>query len=126
VLPLNDKNNKKECQTFFYRKIDNYTVAVFQLQLSYENWDEIFVDKKVNIIFNSFLNTYLRIFNASFLTINKHIKSKNDITWVTQGIKTSCKPKRELYLMMKKSVNTSMKTYYDKYCKILKKGYNCS
>jgi hypothetical protein len=48
-------------------------------------------------------------------------KSKNGINWVTQGIKTSCKHKRELYLMMKKSVNTSMKTYYDKYCKILKK-----
>jgi hypothetical protein len=86
LLPLNYKIIKKNAK-HFYRKIDNYTVAVFQLQLSYENWDDIFVDKNVNLIFNSFLNTSLRIFNASFLTINKHIKSKNGITWVTQGIK---------------------------------------
>jgi hypothetical protein len=53
--------------------------------------------------------------------LNNHTKSKNDISWVTQGTKTSCKRKRELYLIMKKSVNTYMKICYDKYCKRLKK-----
>jgi hypothetical protein len=96
------------------------------LQLSYETWDEIFGDKDVNLIFSSFLNTYLRIFNASFpiiIIIIKKITSKTDITWITQGIKTSRKRKRELSLMMKKkkNVNTSIKTYYDMYCKILYK-----
>jgi hypothetical protein len=99
VPPLKDK---KEFQTYSYRKIDNHTAAEFSLQLSYESWDEIFGEKDVNLIFNSFLNTYLRIFNTSFLIIKKHIKSKSDITWIIQGIKMYCKHKRELYLMMKK------------------------
>jgi hypothetical protein len=49
----------KECQTYSYRKIDNYTAANFLLQLSYETWDDSFGDKDVNLIFNSFLNTYI-------------------------------------------------------------------
>jgi hypothetical protein len=88
VLPLKDK---KECQTYSYRKISNYTVAEFLLQLIYETWNEIFGNKEVNLIFSSFLNTYLRIFNESFPIIKKNITSKSDITWITQGIKTSCK-----------------------------------
>jgi hypothetical protein len=73
------------------------------LQLSYESRDEIFEGKDVNLIFNSFLNTYLRIFIASFPIINKHVTSKSDITWITQGIKVSCRRKRELYLLTKKT-----------------------
>jgi hypothetical protein len=73
------------------------------LQLNYESWDEIFEGKDVYLIFNSFLNIYLRIFNASFPIINKHITSKSDITWITQGIKVSWRRKRELYLMTKKT-----------------------
>jgi hypothetical protein len=48
--------------------------------------------------FNSFLNTYLRIFYSSFpLKIVKK-ETKNKTTWITVGIKTSCKHKRHLYL----------------------------
>jgi hypothetical protein len=36
------------------------------IKLSYETRDNIFVDKDVDTIFNSFLNTYLRIFYSSF------------------------------------------------------------
>jgi hypothetical protein len=63
-------NGKEERQTCSYRKIDNYTVTEFLTLLSYETWDEIFENKDVNRIFNSFLNIYLRIFNASFPKIN--------------------------------------------------------
>jgi len=39
----------------------------FAVNLSYENWDNIFVEEDVNTAFNNYLNTYLRIFNSSFL-----------------------------------------------------------
>jgi ribosomal protein L33 len=116
-FPVKDKDH----QTCSYRKIDHYTVTEFLTQLSYETWDEIFANKDVNQIFNSFLNNYFRIFNASFPKVSKHISAKSDITLVTKGIKMSCKHKRELYLMMKNSRNMSVKLYYDKYCKILNK-----
>jgi hypothetical protein len=38
----------------------------FQMQLSYETWDDIFSGNDVDIIFNYFLNMYLRIFYSSF------------------------------------------------------------
>jgi hypothetical protein len=44
----------------------------------------------------------------------------HDITWITQRIKTSCKRKRELYLI-KNNMNKYIKLHYDKYCKILNK-----
>jgi hypothetical protein len=118
VFPLRDKEERQTCS---YRKIDNYTVTEFLTQLSYETWDEIFENKDVNQIFNYFLNIYLRIFNASFPKISKHITAKSDIIWITQGIKKTCKRKRELYLMLKNEVDSSIKLYYDKYCKILNK-----
>jgi hypothetical protein len=42
----------------------------FKMQLSYEMWDDVFND--VDTIFNSFLNTYLKIFHSSF-PIKKNI-----------------------------------------------------
>jgi hypothetical protein len=38
-------------------KLYKYTVADFQINLSYETWDPVFNGDDVNIIFNSFLNT---------------------------------------------------------------------
>lgn len=55
----------KNCQTVFQRQINRYTIADFQLQLSYRAWDTVFEGHDVNQIFNSFLKTYLRIFYSS-------------------------------------------------------------
>jgi hypothetical protein len=44
------------------RKINKYTISDFIAKLSYESWDAIFSSEDVNIIFNSFLNIYLRVF----------------------------------------------------------------
>jgi hypothetical protein len=50
------------------------------------------------------------------------IKSKvASITWITKGIRISCKHKRELYLLSKKSEDISIKLHYKRYCKILSK-----
>ena len=44
------------------RLINEITMSEFKLNLSYVSWDEIFTEENVDIMFNSFLNTYLRIF----------------------------------------------------------------
>jgi hypothetical protein len=51
----------REQQNLTYRKINKLTYAYLQNQLSYEYWDEVFGSNNLNLIFNSFLNTYLRI-----------------------------------------------------------------
>jgi len=48
------------------RKINKYTISDFIDKLSCESWDSIFNSEDVNVMFNSFLNIYLRIFYSSF------------------------------------------------------------
>jgi hypothetical protein len=67
----------------------------FQLQLANETWESIYIDNDTNNKFNSFLHTFLNIFEASFPVKYKSIHRKNG--WITQGIKISCEHKRKLY-----------------------------
>jgi hypothetical protein len=48
------------------RKIDNHTMADFVMKLRYETRDAVFDDEDTDTKFNSFLNTYLRIFYSRF------------------------------------------------------------
>jgi hypothetical protein len=48
------------------RNVNEYSSYDFQIMLSYEDWDEVFSNNNVDTIFNSFLNTYLRIFYSCF------------------------------------------------------------
>jgi hypothetical protein len=102
----------------FIRKMDNNTIPNFIILLSYENWNEVFLDEDVNLIFNNFMNIYLRIYNASFPIIkrNEQIKTSH---WVMTGIKISCTTKRNLYISNKRTKDPSHKARYKKYCKIL-------
>jgi hypothetical protein len=112
-------NLPKSCNSIKYihtRRSDNNTLADFQLQLSYEQWDNVFGNKNVNETFNNFLNTYLRC--SSFpkkVTKTQH----NYKHLITNGIKLSCKRKRELLLLCRHSNDPNLKTYYRRYCKLL-------
>jgi hypothetical protein len=80
----------------YIRNINKNTIAEFQLQLSWEQWDNIYGNNNVNNMFNNFLNTYLSFYYASFL--EKEIKSNDTHNqWITQAIKISCKKKKELF-----------------------------
>ena len=50
----------------FTRKINNHSISNFIYLLSYENWEDVFLETNVNTIFNNFLNIFLRIFYSSF------------------------------------------------------------
>jgi len=89
-------------ETHLIRNINRLTIVDFQIQLSYENWENVFSEKDVNSYFNKFLNTHLRLFNPSFSFKKKKKKKptnhkQTNKIWMTTGIKNSCK-KRELYL----------------------------
>ncbi|PNF30772.1 hypothetical protein B7P43_G06180, partial [Cryptotermes secundus] len=103
------------------RKINKHTMADFVTKLSNESWDNVFDSNNIDSKFNCFLNTYLRIFYSSFpLKIVKN-ENKNKSTWITIGIKTSCKHKRQLYLASRDSNDPRLKSHYKMYCKILSK-----
>jgi len=115
-------NKSQEYQTYFKRNINKYTMAELQNSLSYESWDQVFDGNDVNKIFNSFLNTYLRIFYATFPL--KKINNETKAPWITIGIKTSCIQKRKLYLACRNSTNPHIKRHYKCYCNILSKVIN--
>jgi hypothetical protein len=50
-----------------------------------ESWEDIFEGSDTNVIFNNFLNIYLKIFNACFKSIHNSVHRYNP--WITRGIK---------------------------------------
>jgi hypothetical protein len=71
-------------------------------------------------MFNSVLNIYLRIFYSSFSL--KKVNTKTDShAWITSGIRTSCKHKRDLFLLCRYSNDAKLENCYKTYCKILSK-----
>ena len=62
----NIKIQNLEAHHYTKRQINEFAISEFKLNLSCESWDEIFSKDNVDSVFNSFLNTYLRIFYHSF------------------------------------------------------------
>jgi hypothetical protein len=100
------------------REINNDRLMEFELQLETETWESVYIDNATNNKFNSFLHTFLNIFEAGFPV--KYNRNKNG--WITQGIKLSCECKRKLHTHAHTAGDSNdaiIKTFYIKYCKIL-------
>jgi len=59
----------------------------FQTLPNKETWEYGYVDKDSNHMFNSFLCTFLNIYQASFPVKYKSMKDKDD--WITQSIQNT-------------------------------------
>ncbi|PNF30889.1 hypothetical protein B7P43_G06095, partial [Cryptotermes secundus] len=101
------------------RKIDKCSLDDFNYKLSYEMWNDVFEEKDVNTMFNSFLNIFLRFFNSSFPKANVKPYITKNKTWVSSSIKTKCNVKRHLYMISRNSSDPNIKSYYKAYCKSL-------
>jgi hypothetical protein len=100
------------------REINMESITEFQFLLSWEQWEDIFDNEAVSSMFNNVLNTYLRCFYASFpIRIKK--SNSNQSKWITKGIRTSCKRKRQLILYCRYNKDVNMKRYLRQYSKIL-------
>jgi hypothetical protein len=78
----------------YMRKYSNYNINKFLEMISYESWDDVFMNDNVNCTFSAFLNTYLRIFYSCFT--KRKIRKPKYNPWITQGIRISCENKRKL------------------------------
>jgi len=96
------------------RNINNYSIEKFKTRLSYESWDSIFSyngNIDIDILFSLFLNNYLRILYTSFPP-HKIIERSNNNSWLTPGIRISCRCKRCLCLLSRDSDDVILKNYY--------------
>jgi len=84
MIQFAQKPNKDQC-TYFKININQYAIADCLLKLSYETWDSVIEGYYVNIIFNSFLNIFLRHYYSSFPVIKAN-KLSNHNSWITSGI----------------------------------------
>jgi hypothetical protein len=105
-------------QIYARRVINEISLLDFQINLSYELWDDIFTDNDVDIIFNNFLNTYLRIVNSCFEIIKSQCTYIHK-SWLTPEIKKTCNTKTEFYKKIKSSNDPRLKERYEIYCKVL-------
>jgi hypothetical protein len=96
----------------------------FNLDLSYEIWENVFntEDSNIDNMFNTFASTYLQIFYACFPK-KKIYEQSPPKQWLTNGIKT-CKRKKELHLLTEANDNNNLKQCYKLYSKILTKVIN--
>jgi hypothetical protein len=75
--------------------------------LSFESWDDIFDDNDANVLFKSFLSTYLRLFYASF-PLKFHRKNNNSTPGLPLLYKFNAILKG-LYLLSQKYNNSKIK-----------------
>jgi len=114
LILVNGEKKEKDCKSTVKRKINKFTTADFLWKLSHEMWEQVFQGNDVNMIFSTFLNIFLRIYNSSFsLTLVKNKMTQN--SWIT----TSCKHKRELYYELHNNKKATFASYYRDYSKIL-------
>lgn len=66
ITIYNITHNMVQNQIHTHRRINESSILDFKINLSYELWDDIFIDSDVDTIFKNFLNTYLRLFNSCF------------------------------------------------------------
>jgi hypothetical protein len=78
------------------REINNETIMQFQLQLTNETWESVYIDNDTNDKFNSFLCTFFNNFEANF-PVKYKSTHRNKNGWITQGIKISWGGKWRLY-----------------------------
>jgi hypothetical protein len=100
------------------RIINEATIAQFKLNLSYESRYNVFNDEELDLNFNNFLNTHLRIYYKSFPPRKVYINNNNKAC-LTKHIRISCQRKRDLYLIYKHTTNPTIRNYYKTYSKIL-------
>jgi hypothetical protein len=81
----------------------------FKLRLSFEIWGNVFnIEDNNDNMFNTFVNTYLQIFQSCFPIKKIYVQSPCK-QWLTISIKTSCKRKKELYVLTKAYGNNNLK-----------------
>lgn len=108
----------------YKRSFNDENVEYFKRLLSKENWIEVTNLTDVDAKTNEFINSITHYFDVAFplkkctLTNKQFNNSKN---WITKGIVTSCRRKKELYKLCQITNSLDLKLHYKRYTSILKK-----
>jgi hypothetical protein len=87
IIVLHDIIQNESNYFYSARKFNKSLALYFNIKLTYKSLDSVF-SYDMNLRFNNFLNTYLRIFYSSFPMKKVHYTS-HTTAWLTEGIKIS-------------------------------------
>lgn len=108
----------------FYNNLD---INSFKSELCAIDWNNIIQSNNgINKNYNLFHNKLQQLLDVHFPKKIRKITSNKKKPWLTKGLKTSCKHKRILKIMVNHTRNKILKKYYQLYSKTLKKAIkNC-
>ena len=56
LITINNITVNKHNKPQYIRKFNEPSLSQFAVNLSYENWDKVFIEEDINTVFNNFLN----------------------------------------------------------------------
>lgn len=122
----NTKVSNNESYFTTKRTFNDKNLRLFRMKLQTVNWENIIKpENDINQNYNAFHTQLSSILNDYIPRRRIKIKSKNK-TWLTHGIKISCKNKRLLKNIISQTKNSVLIDYYKKYEKMLKKTVQVS
>ena len=98
------------------RIINDKSILKFNIELNKTNWDHVIQIKNSNEAYESFLTTFLPLYNKFFPKITYEVKTKTLLSpWMTRGLLKSSKKKQKLYEKYLKSRTNKNDTNYKAY-----------
>ena len=102
-------------------------VQKFCQRLSEVTWSAVRMECDLDKAFSSFHDLFCLLYNLCFPLYMKKNKSKrNELSWISKGIKQSFKTKRKLRYQYYKTKSTIDNFFFKKYSRLLKKCINKS
>lgn len=124
ILKIVNKSNPLSDHKFTEKRLFTKRNKIkFQNLLKSINWCTIEEHTDANMANDTFYSLFLDCFHEAFPTKKINISKKTNNSWLTTGIRISCKHKRDLIQLKQNKVNKGRGfiNYIKLYCKTLKK-----
>ncbi|KAI5640908.1 endonuclease-reverse transcriptase domain-containing protein [Phthorimaea operculella] len=117
----NDKQ-KKSKSIFTYKRIFNHkNLEYFKTQLQKIDWNTcLSTENSVNENYNLFEKTLITLLDKCIPKVRIKLQFKKKLSWLTKGLRTSCKNKRLLRCLITRTNDKTLKKHYKLFTKILK------
>jgi hypothetical protein len=97
------------------RDYSENNIATFRTHLTNVDWSD-YSDNGTNIMYNNFLNGFLRIYDLSFpVMVVKRNKNRPLMPWMTKALLVSTRKKNKLYKQFMAKINPARESLYKKY-----------
>lgn len=124
ILLNSNETQPNQVPTIFRRIYSRNKLQALHIELSQQNWSQVYSEKDVNTAYSGFHSILSNLIKPLFPY--KRIKkgSNKADNWITKGIRISCKTKRRKFILYQAGEVT--KEEYTRYANLLKKVIICA